>query len=142
LGGRLLGRWQRAVDFCLSGIILLVRASGRDISCSGRGRLAAESCWLPSSLLPGGRLRWRASDEETSEVLLDLDEEQVAVRFIVGMDGRRTDLQMQRWDDLTDDMTFALMPFGGHLKEKLRFGDYTIPTQVSIEWWYGTERYA
>jgi hypothetical protein len=50
---------------------------------------------------------------------------------------RRTDAVA---GDETDVGTFALMPFGGHLKEELRFGDYTIPTQVSVGWWYRTER--
>ena len=35
---------------------------------------------------------------------------------------------------------FALIPFGGHLDQERRFGDYTIPTQVGVGWWYGTER--
>jgi hypothetical protein len=131
-----------AVDFWLWGVIPLVRASGPDISRSGRGRLAAESCWLPSSLLPGGQVRWRAVDDETAEAVLDLDGEQIGVRFTVDGDGRLTGVQTQRWGDQTDDRTFALIPFGGHLKEERRFGDYTIPTQVSIGWWYGTERYA
>jgi hypothetical protein len=131
-----------AVDFWLWGLIPLVRASGPDISRSGRGRLAAESCWLPSSLLPSGWVRWRAVDGETAEALLELDGEQIGVRFTVDVDGRLTGVQTQRWGDQTDDKTFALIPFGGHLKEERRFGDYTIPTQVSVGWWYGTERYA
>ena len=40
-------------------------------------------------------------------------------------------MQTQRWGDQTDDRTFALIPSGGHLKDERRFGDYTIPTQVS-----------
>jgi hypothetical protein len=51
-------------------------------------------------------------------------------------------VQTQRWGDQTDEKTFALIPFGGHPKEERRFGDYTIPTLVSVGWWYGTERYA
>jgi Family of unknown function (DUF6544) len=130
------------VDFWLWGIIPLVRASGPDISRSGRGRLAAESCWLPSSLLPSGWVRWRAVDAENAEALLDVDGEQIAVRFSVDVDGRLKAVRTQRWGDQTDDKTFALIPFGGHLEEDRRFGDYTIPTQVSVGWWYGTERYA
>jgi hypothetical protein len=41
-------------------------------------------------------------------------------------------VQTQRWGDQTDEKTFALIPFGGHLKEERRFDDYTIPTQVSV----------
>jgi hypothetical protein len=125
----------------LWGVIPLVQAGGPDIARSGRGRLAAESCWLPSSLLPGERVRWRAVGDETAEVLLDLDGEQVAVRLSVDPEGRLTSVQTQRWGDQTDAKTFGLVPFGGHTEEERRFGDYTIPTQVSAGWWYGTERY-
>ena len=130
-----------AIDFWLWGVLPLMRASGPDISRSGRGRLAIESCWLPSSLLPSEQVRWRAVDGETAEALLDLDGDQIAVRLSVDLEGRLTGVQTQRWGDQTDDKTFALIPFGGHTKEERRFGDYTIPTQVSVGWWYGTERF-
>jgi uncharacterized protein DUF6544 len=131
-----------AVDFWLWGVLPLVRAGGPDVSRSGRGRLAAEACWLPSSLLPSEWVRWRAVDAETSEALLDLDGEQIAVRFTADPGGRLTGVQTQRWGDQTDEKTFAPIPFGGHTKAERRFGDYTIPTEVSVGWWYGTERYA
>jgi hypothetical protein len=130
-----------AIDFWRWGFLPLVRATGPDISRSARGRLAAESCWLPSSWLPSDKAQWRAVDEQTAEVLLDLDGEQIAVRLGVDLDGRLKTIQAQRWGDQTEDRTFALLPFGGHTKEERRFGDYTIPTQVSAGWWYGTERY-
>jgi hypothetical protein len=84
----------------------------------------------------------RAVDGDTSEALLDQDGEKVAVRFTVDLEGRLTDVQTQRWADQTDDKTFALIPFGGKTKEERRFGAYTIPTLVSVCWWYGTGRYA
>jgi hypothetical protein len=80
-------------------------------------------------------------DEESSEALLDLDGERIAVRLSVDLDGRLKTIQTQRWGDQTDDKTFALIPFGGHTKEERSFGNYTIPTAVSAGWWYGTERY-
>ena len=84
-------------------------------------------------------MRWRAVDDEIAEALLDLDGEQIGVRFTVDVDGRFTDVRTQRWGDQTDDKTFGLIPFGGHTKQERRFGDYTIPTQVSVGLWYGTE---
>jgi len=130
------------VDFWLWGIIPVVRASSPDTSRAARGRLAAESFWLPSSLLPGEHVRWRPVDDDTAEVVLNLDAEEIPVRLTVDGEGRVKSVQMQRWGDQTEDKSFALIPFGGSLSEERRFGDYTIPTQVSVGWWYGTEKFS
>lgn len=131
-----------AVDFWLWGVIPLVRASNPDTSRAARGRLAAESWLLPSSLLPGEQVRWRPVNDGTAEAVLDLDGEEIPVRLTVDGEGRLTSVQVPRWGDQTEDGTFALIPFGGDLSEEVLFGDYTIPTQVRVGWWYGTEKSA
>lgn len=133
---------QGAVSFWLWSILPVMRAGGPHTSRAARGRLAAESFWLPSALLPGEHVRWRAVDDETAEVVLQLDGEDVPVRLSVDAQGQLTSVAMNRWGDQTEDKSFALIPFGGSLSEERRFGDYTIPTRVSVGWWYGTEKFA
>lgn len=130
-----------AVDFRLWGIIPMVRASSPDTARAAQGRLAAESFWLPSCLLPAEHIRWRAVDEATAEAVLSLDGNEIPVRLTVDAEGRLKSVQMQRWGDQTEDKSFALLPFGGNVCEERRFGDYTIPTRVSVGWWYGTEKF-
>ncbi len=71
------GAGSGAVDFWLWGIIPMVRASSPDTSRAARARLAAESFWLPSSLLPGKHVHWRPVDDGTAEVIVNLDSEEI-----------------------------------------------------------------
>lgn len=130
------------VDFWLWNIIPMVRAGGPDTARAARGRLAAESFWLPSSLLPSDRVRWLPFDDETAEVVITLDGEEIPVRLAIDSEGRLKSVWMQRWGDQTEDKSFTLIPFGGKLCEERRFGDFTIPSQASVGWWYGTEKFA
>ena len=129
------------VDFWLWGIVPMVRASGPDISRAARGRLVAESFWLPSSLLPGEHVEWRGVDDQTAEVIVDVDGDPIATRLSVDSDGRLKSIQTQRWGDQTEDKRFALIPFGGDVKEECQFGDYSIPGAMNGGWWYGTDKY-
>jgi hypothetical protein len=127
-----------AVDFRLWGLIPVARASGPDTSRAARGRLAAESFWLPSSLL---RVEWRAVDEGTAEAVVEVDGARIPVHLAVDAEGRLRGVAMQRWGDQTEDRRFALIPFGGDVEDERRFGDYTIPTKVRVGWWYGTAKF-
>jgi hypothetical protein len=130
-----------AVDFRLWGLIPVARSGGPDTSRAARGRLAAESFWLPSSLLPDDHVKWREVDDQTAEVVVELDRDQVPVCLSVHADGKLRSVAMWRWGDQTGDKGFALIPFGGDVGDERRFGDYTIPTTVRVGWWYGTERF-
>jgi hypothetical protein len=130
------------VDFRLWGLLPVGRSSGPDTSRAGRGRLAAESFWLPPSLLPGGQVEWRQGGDETAEAVVEVDGDRIPVRLSVDADGRLRGVAMQRWGNQTEDGRFALIPFGGDVQDEQRFGDYTIPTAVRVGWWYGTDRFA
>jgi hypothetical protein len=86
-----------AVDFRLWGLIPVARSSGPDTSRAARGRLAAESFWLPSSLLPGDQVEWRAVDEGTAEAVVEVDGDRIPVRLAVDAEGRLRGVAMQRW---------------------------------------------
>ncbi len=69
--------------------------------------------WLPSNLLPGPQVRWRAVDDQTAEAVVEVDGEQIPVRLSVDAEGRVRSMAMQRWGDQTPTKEFALIPFGG-----------------------------
>ena len=88
----------------------MARASGPDTSRTARGRLAAESIWLPSSLLPGDHVQWREVDDRNAEVIVNVDGEPIPVRLGVNAEGRLLSVATQRWGDQTEDKAFALIP--------------------------------
>jgi hypothetical protein len=61
------------------------------------------------------------------------------VRRIDG-DGRVLTSSLMRWDN-GQHGRHGYIPCGGTILEDRRFGDLTIPSRVSIGWWYGTPRY-
>lgn len=122
------------VDFRLWSLIPVAQASGPDISRAARGRLAAEAFWLPSSLLPGAGVEWHEVDDQTAEVVVNIDGEPVPARLSVDPYGRLRSSAVQRWGDQTPDKKFSLIPFGGEVGQERQFGNYTIPTQVRVGW--------
>src|SRR5262245_41499092 len=52
------------VRFWLCGFIPLVQQEGLDVSRAAIGRLACETIWMPSSLLPQLGVKWEALDDE------------------------------------------------------------------------------
>jgi hypothetical protein len=54
--------------------------------------------------------------------------------------GELRTLQIERWSDLTDNGSYAWIPFAAQVTAERAFGDYTIPSEVQAMWWSGTER--
>jgi hypothetical protein len=130
-----------AMIFRIWGIIPVVRATGPDIARSAAGRMAGESFWIPSALLPGQGVKWEAVDESSARVTFEVGSEAVGITISVDRDGTCRSVSFRRWGDRTEDGSFAYIPFGGDLSEERTFGGYTIPTTISGGWWYGNERY-
>ena len=38
--------------------------------------------------------------------------------------------------------TFQYIPFGGEIHAERRFGDFVLPSSLSVGWWFDTRRYA
>jgi hypothetical protein len=128
-----------AMDFRLWGLLPVARASGPDVARSARHRLAAESFWLPSSLLPSETVRWRGIDDDHAEATVTIDGEAVQVVFRVDGAGAVRSVHLDRWGT-PDGGAPAPHPFGGSLEQPRRFGACTIPTRVSVGWFHATDR--
>lgn len=128
-----------AMDFRLWGLVPVARASNADVTRSARHRLAAESFWLPSSLLPSSSACWRGLDNDHAEVNVTIDGE--TVRVILGVDDAGTvrSVHLDRWG-APEGGTAALHPFGGLVEQPRRFGPLVIPTRVRVGWFHGTDR--
>ncbi|MFH7029684.1 MAG: DUF6920 family protein [Heteroscytonema crispum UTEX LB 1556] len=130
------------VRFSLWGLIPLVNAHSPDTNRSAIGRLAGEMVCLPSALLPQRGVSWKAIDERTIQASLKIDGEPVTLTLFIDSDGKLLKLSFPRWGEHTDDGSFTYIPFGGEFQEERTFGGFTIPSQMSLGWWFGTDRYS
>jgi hypothetical protein len=112
---------------------------GADAVRSARGRLVVESTWLPSTFLPEFGARW-SEEGEISSLEMPIDNEDVQVTMHLESDGQLRELSLQRWSDLTDDGSYAWIPFAARTEAERTFGDYTVPAQIRASWWAGTDR--
>lgn len=128
--------------FYLLGLIPLVNAHNPDLDRSAIGRFAGESFWLPSTLLPERGVTWKAIDENTIQASLKIDGEPVNLTMVIDSEGKLLKLSFLRWGNQTDDGRQTYIPFGGEYQEEKNFSGYTIPSQTSAGWWFGTDRYS
>lgn len=100
--------------FWLWGLIPVVNASGLDIDQSAAGRLAIESVWLPTTLLPYYGAEWEEMDNEHAKVTVSIGQFKETLILAIGDNGELRAIEMLRWGDKTEDGGFARIPFGGH----------------------------
>lgn len=129
------------MQFALLGLLPLVNASNPNINRSSIGRLAGEFIWLPSALLPQQGVDWRAIDEHTIQASLKIDGEPITLTLVIDSNGKLLKFSLPRWGDRTSDGGWAYIPFGGEVQAERSFDGYTIPSQVSAGWGYGTDSY-
>lgn len=132
---------EGAMRWKLLGTIPLVRASGPDVTRSAIGRLAGESIWLPTALLPRHGVHWNGNDDTTASASFKIDEEIVTVTYHVPPDGPADAVALQRWGDPDGTGTWGWHPFGGELSAYRTFSGITIPTTGRIGWHFGTDRW-
>lgn len=128
--------------FFLWGLIPIVNAHNPDTARASIGRFAGELIWLPSALLPQHGVSWQAIDENTIQASLKIDDEPVTLTLIIDAEGKLLKLSVPRWGEHTEDGSFAYIPFGGAVQEEKTFGGFTIPSQMGVGWWFGTDGYS
>jgi len=94
-------------------LLTVLDAEGPDVSRSGAGRCAGETCWLPSMWLPRFGATWT---EQTQD--------QLTVR--TSHDGHEV---------------FGLHPFGMEVTATDTYSGLTIPTEGRVGWFHGTPRW-
>jgi hypothetical protein len=129
-----------AVDVRLLGLVPMGGEAGPDTDASSRGRLAAESLWCPSMLLPETGVHWTAIDEDRARVDVPVDGVVESMVLTVEPDGRLRELAMKRWGNVGVDRPQRI-PYGFRVLEERRFGAYTLASVVEGGWWYGTDRF-
>lgn len=137
--------WDRFIDgrgamrWKLLGLVPVVRAQGPDISRSAVGRLQAEAIWLPSVLLHPDN-RWRVGDGGRLHVQLAVMGHATELTLGVDGQGRLLHNALQRWGN-PEGEAFHGVPFGGLVQAESTFEGYTIPTELRVGWYFGSDRF-
>jgi len=123
----------------LFGVLPIVTRRGPDADRAMRSRLVVESVWLPSAFMPEAGAIW-ADDGGGLRLTLPVHGEDVRASVRVGASGELRTMRLDRWSDLTDDHTYASIPFETRVEAERRFGSCTIPSHLRSVWWPGTDR--
>src|SRR3954468_14506657 len=127
--GKLFGRFQT------------MHADGEDTTRSAAGRAALEAVFAPATLLPQRGVSWRAEAADHIVATWDVAPERPEVHLrIDGLGGVRS-VCAERWGKLRRN-GLGYVPCGGEVRAERRFGDFVVPSSVTVGWWFGTPRYA
>jgi len=129
------------VRFWLWGIIPVLHQEGPDTSKSATGRVAIESIWLPSSLLPQAGAEWEAIDNQSAKATLRIGGEITTLTLLVAPDGRLRRSVISRWGEGAAQGEPAYIPFTAEVIEERTFGGYTIPSRIVAGWWIHSDRF-
>lgn len=134
MGGLPISGYDRLLDgagemrWRLLGLIPVMSAAGDDVTRSAKGRLAAESIWLPSLLCDAS---WSDNCARVGEI---------DVAFGIAESGALESVSLERWTDFGGE-GYRYQPFGGLIEEEKAFDGYTIPSRVRVGWFFGSDRF-
>ncbi|BDU70195.1 hypothetical protein GETHOR_22960 [Geothrix oryzae] len=128
-----------AMHWALFGLIPFLRAEGPDITRSARGRLRAESIWLPS-LLADPAVTWTQEGEDRLRAEVPVDGEPGDLHLHTDEAGRLREVRLLRWGN-PGGGGFREEPFGGLVEAEETFQGLTIPTRLRVGWHPGTPRF-
>ncbi|MCG8418038.1 MAG: hypothetical protein MJE77_08870 [Proteobacteria bacterium] len=130
---------EGAMDWRIFGLIPVMRADGPDITRSAMGRLEIESVWVPAVLLDQS-VEWTAPDEQRADATIALADDRVEVHLDIEKSGQLRSARLARWGN-PEGGEFHRVDFGGWLQRETSFGGYTIPTQLRVGWYFGSDRF-
>ena len=124
----------------LLGRVPFLHAVDANTARAAAARGAAESIWVPASLMPQRGVKWHAEDQNTIAASFEVPPEHPELRLRIDEDGAVQSVSLDRWGNV-GQQGFGYIPFGADILAEQRFGDYTIPSRMTVGWWYGTPRF-
>ncbi len=125
-------RWR------LLGMLPIMNGSGRDISRSAGGRLAAEGVSLLPTSFP--EAVWTAGpNPDIAVATWRIGDQDEAVHLRIDPDGRLREILIDRWGN-PDGEPYGRYPFGVSIQAERTFDGVTIPSAFRAGWWWGTDR--
>lgn len=123
----------------LLGLFPVMIGTGPDITRSAVGRLQIESMWLPS-VLCGDDVSWQAEDLSRLRASFVVQGEKAELDFTIEPTGQLKTAQLPRWGN-PDGKEHHYVDFGAIVEKEDTFCGYTIPTQLRVGWYFGTEHF-
>ncbi|MEA2156079.1 MAG: hypothetical protein QOE11_2219, partial [Solirubrobacteraceae bacterium] len=133
-------RGRGSTDVRLLRGLRLMHGDGRDTARAAAGRAAAESIWVPGTLVPGPDVSWRAESDELIVARFAVAPEQAELRLRIDDAGAVRSVCVMRWGR-SGRSGFGYAPFGGDVHAERRFGSLLLPSDITVGWGYGTPRY-
>jgi hypothetical protein len=128
--GRLLGR------------LTLFRSDDLNVTRSGATRAALESVvFAPPSVLPGRGVTWWGDGADSIVARFELAPERPEVHARIDARGALVSVWALRWGD-AGEKAFRYIPCGCQVHAEQSFGELTIPSRLTVGWWFDTPRYA
>jgi hypothetical protein len=126
----------------LFGRVRVFRADDEHTTRSAAGRAALEAATVaPYALLADGRVTWSAQSDELIVAAWDLGPERPEVQIRIDENGAVRTTSALRWGNAGQD-AYGYIPCGCEVHAEQRFGDFLVPSRLTVGWWFGTARYA
>jgi hypothetical protein len=120
----------------------LFAKADEDTARSAAGRAALESVvFAAPSVLPQRGVAWRAESDERLVARFNLPPERPEIEVRIDAQGAIERVSAARWGPL-DGEGYGYIPCGCDVHAERRFGDFTIPSQLTVSWRFGTPRQA
>ena len=129
-----------SIDGRIGGRLSFLHAADENTTRAAAARGAAESIWVPASLLPDQGVTWRAETPNLIVASFDVPPERASVRLTIDETGAVVSVSVMRWGNARQ-RDYGYIPFGGRVSASRRFGDFVLPSRVSVGWWFGTPRF-
>jgi hypothetical protein len=130
-----------SIDCRIFGRLSFLHADDENTTRAAAARGAVESIWVPASLLPDRGVTWRAENPNLLVAGFEVPPERPEVRLAIDDTGAVLSVSVMRWGNVYQN-DYGYIPFGGNVTAERRFGDFVLPSRVSVGWWFGTERFA
>jgi hypothetical protein len=124
----------------LFGRLRFMHADDENTARAAAGRAAAESIWVPGTLLPGAGVSWRVESDDVIVAQFAVPPERPELRLRISDAGAVRSISLMRWGSMGQG-DFGYIPFGGDIHAERRYGELVLPREVTVGWWYGTPRY-
>jgi hypothetical protein len=118
----------------------LFAKADEDTARSAAGRAALESVvFAAPCVLPQRGVAWRAESDERLVARFNLPPERPEIEVRIDARGAMEQVSAARWGPL-DGESYGYVPCGCDVRAARRFGDFTIPSQLTVSWRFGGPR--
>jgi hypothetical protein len=104
--------------------------------------MLTETIWLPAALLPRNGAVWRAIGPNRAEIDFPSVPGVEPINLTLDDDGNVIEILTRRWSDANPHRRYQFQPFGGRILAHRQDDGFTIPAEVEIGNFYGTDDWA